>query len=247
MSNHQPTALITGGTRGIGRAIALALAGQCGKIALLYAGNRKAAEETLEMLKEKGVEALALQCDVADAQAVKEAVSQVKESLGAPQILVNNAGITRDALTLRMAPEDFDRVIKTNLNGAFHLVNACYRDLMKAGWGRVVNIGSVSGLMGNPGQVNYSAAKAGLVGLTKTLARELAARGVTVNLVCPGFIQTDMTAVMDAEVLRQASAKIPMGRLGTAEEIAAAVSFLCSKGANYITGAVLQVDGGLYM
>lgn len=247
MNRDGVTALVTGGSRGIGRAIAEKLAPMAGNVAIFYAGRRDAAEDTAEALKNLGCRALALQCDVSDAQAVRDAVRTVRESLGPVNVLVNNAGITRDMLTLRMGAEDFAAVINTNLNGAFHLVSACYRDLLKAGWGRVVNIGSVAGLMGNPGQANYAAAKAGLIGLTKTLARELASRGVTVNAVCPGFISTDMTGQMNEETLVKAAAAIPLGRLGRAEEVADAVAFLCSTKADYITGAVLQVDGGMYM
>lgn len=247
MSNEPLTALVTGGSRGIGRAIALALAGQANHIAILYAGNREAAEQTVRELEAKGAKALAIQCDVSDAEKVRQAVKQAQDSLGPIRILVNNAGITRDGLSLRMGAEDFTRVIATNLNGAFHVIQACYRGLMKAGWGRIVNIGSVSGLMGNPGQANYSAAKAGLVGLTKTIARELAPRGVTCNLVCPGFIETDMTRQMNGETLAQALKAIPAGRIGQAEEVADTVAFLCGRNAGYITGAVLQVDGGMYM
>lgn len=247
MTKPYTTALITGGSRGIGRAIALSLADLAENIAILYAGNAQKAGETVADLTALGANALAIQCNVADAQAVGQAVAQVKEAFGPVSLLVNNAGITKDGLTLRMSPEDFDQVIQVNLNGVFHVINACYRDLMKAGRGRIVNIGSVSGLMGNPGQANYAAAKAGLVGLSKTIARELAPRGVTVNLVCPGFIDTDMTQAMDETVLLKAMSQVPMGRQGKAEDIAAAVHFLCSPGADYITGAVLQVDGGMYM
>lgn len=247
MSLQGKTALITGGTRGIGRAIALELASRAENIALLYAGRGDAAEETLRLLEKEGVRALAIQCDVADDHAVKTAVSRVREAFGPISILVNNAGITRDGLTLRMPGDDFMRVISVNLAGAFHSIQACYRDLMKVGWGRVVNVGSVSGLMGNPGQANYSSAKAGLVGLTKTIARELAGRGVTANLVAPGFIDTDMTRDMPEEQLQQALKAVPMGRMGKAEDVAKAVGFLCSPGADYVTGCVLQVDGGMYM
>ncbi|NLE20159.1 MAG: 3-oxoacyl-[acyl-carrier-protein] reductase [Clostridiales bacterium] len=247
MSEIGRTALVTGGSRGIGKAIALELAGRFPRVAIFYAGREDAARETVEELEQKGVNALALKCDVSDERAVKEAVARVRETLGPVGALVSNAGITRDGLTLRMGGEDFARVVAVNLAGAFHVAQACYRDLLRGGWGRVVFVGSVSGLMGNPGQANYAASKAGLVGLTKTLARELAPRGVTVNLVAPGFIDTEMTRAMNPETLGKALQAVPAGRAGRAEEVAKAVGFLCSGDADYITGCVLQVDGGMYM
>lgn len=247
MSLEQKTALVTGGSRGIGREIALSLADSCAQVAILYAGRKDAADETVRELEKKNVKAMAVQCDVSDDAAVQAAFKQVKDAFGPIDILVNNAGITKDMLTLRMSAEDFAKVIAVNLNGAFHTIKACYRDFLKLGWGRILNISSVSGLMGNPGQANYASSKAGLIGLTKTVARELAGRGVTVNAICPGFIETDMTGAMNEEVLSKAVAAVPMSRLGTPKDIAKAAAFLCSEDAGYITGAVLQVDGGMYM
>lgn len=244
---REKVALVTGGSRGIGRAVALRLAKEGAHVAFLYGGNQQAAQQTLEELLALGGKALALPCDVGSLSAVEEAFARIKQEWGPVEILVNNAGITMDALTPRMSREAFDKVVQVNLNGAFYLIRTAYGDFLRRRWGRIVNISSVSGLMGNPGQANYSAAKAGLIGLTKTIAKELAARNVTCNAVAPGFIETDMTRKLGDAVLEKAAASIPLGRMGKAEEVAAAVAFLCGDEAAYITGAVLQVDGGLYM
>ncbi len=244
---REKVALVTGGSRGIGRAVALRLAKEGAHVAFLYGGNEQAAQQTLEELLALGGKALALPCDVGNLSAVEAAFARIKQEWGPVEILVNNAGITMDALTPRMSREAFDKVVQVNLNGAFYLIRTAYGDFLRRRWGRIVNISSVSGLMGNPGQANYSAAKAGLIGLTKTNAQELAARNVTCNAVAPGFIETDMTRKLGDAVLERAAASIPLGRMGKAEEVAAAVAFLCGDEAAYITGAVLQVDGGLYM
>ncbi len=240
-------ALITGGTRGIGRAVAVKLASLGADVVLFYAGNAQAAEETLREVQTKGVRAAAYQCDVSAGEAVAKAVAEAHGALGPFDILVNNAGITRDGLSMRMREEDFRRVIDVNLTGAFLVSKAVMPDFIKKRAGRIINIASVSGLMGNAGQVNYSAAKAGMIGLTKTLARELAARNITVNAVAPGFIKTEMTGAMKEEVLQQALKAVPLNRIGEAEEIAEAVAFLAGDASAYITGQVLQVDGGLYI
>ncbi len=240
-------ALVTGGSRGIGRAVALRLAREGASVAFFYAGNTAAAEKTLAEILALGGKAMAVSCDVASLAAVQEAFAKVKQTLGPVDILVNNAGITMDGLTPRMPEEAFDRVLKVNLTGAFNTIRTAYGDFLRRRWGRIVNISSVSGLMGNPGQANYSAAKAGLIGLTKTIARELAGRGVTCNALAPGYVETDMTEKLGGGFLENAVQAIPMKRMGTAEEIAAAAAFLCGAEAGYITGAVLQIDGGLYM
>ncbi|MEF9974129.1 MAG: 3-oxoacyl-[acyl-carrier-protein] reductase [Clostridia bacterium] len=240
-------ALVTGGSRGIGRAIAMKLASSGADVAILYAGNAVAAQEVLRRIAESGVRAMAIACDVSDQAQVTSAYQQVKDTLGAVDILVNNAGITRDRLAMRMRAEDFSRVISVNLAGAFHLIHAVLPDFVRRRSGRIINISSVSGLKGNAGQANYSAAKAGLIGLTKAIAREVASRGITCNAVAPGFVKTDMTAAMNEQALEAALAEVPMGRIGEAEDIAEAVAFLASEAAAYITGAVLPVDGGMAM
>lgn len=243
MSLNGKTALVTGASRGIGRAIALRLAEDGANVAVIYAGNADKAEAVVNEITALGVNAKAYRCNVADSAAVNETVKAVTNDLGKIDILVNNAGITRDGLMLRMKDEDFDAVLDTNLKGAFNMIRACYSGFIRKKSGRIINISSVSGIMGNAGQANYSASKAGVIGLTKSVARELASRGITCNAVAPGFIQTDMTENLgDNNPLLNS---IPLGRMGKPEDIAAAVAFLASDSAAYITGEVLKVDGGL--
>ena len=243
MSLNGKTALVTGASRGIGRAIALRLAEDGANVAVIYAGSADKAEAVVNEITALGVNAKAYRCNVADSAAVNETVKAVTNDLGKIDILVNNAGITRDGLMLRMKDEDFDAVHDTNLKGAFNMIRACYSGFIRKKSGRIINISSVSGIMGNAGQANYSASKAGVIGLTKSVARELASRGITCNAVAPGFIQTDMTENLgDNNPLLNS---IPLGRMGKPEDIAAAVAFLASDSAAYITGEVLKVDGGL--
>lgn len=243
MSLNGKTALVTGASRGIGRAIALRLAEDGANVAVIYAGSADKAEAVVNEITALGVNAKAYRCNVADSAAVNETVKAVTNDLGKIDIIVNNAGITRDGLMLRMKDEDFDAVLDTNLKGAFNMIRACYSGFIRKKSGRIINISSVSGIMGNAGQANYSASKAGVIGLTKSVARELASRGITCNAVAPGFIQTDMTENLgDNNPLLNS---IPLGRMGKPEDIAAAVAFLASDSAAYITGEVLKVDGGL--
>ncbi len=241
------TAVVTGGSRGIGRAICLELARRGANVVFSYAGNTAAAEKTLEELKALGVEARAVQGNVADPAAAKTLIDTAVKELGGIHILVNNAGITRDGLAMAMKEEDFDAVIETNLKGAFLCMKAAIRPMMKARYGRIVNMSSVVALRGNPGQVNYCASKAGLIGMTKSLAKEMGARGITVNAVAPGYISTDMTAALPDAARPAMLATIPVGRAGNPEDVAAAVAFLASEEAGYITGQVLSVDGGMGM
>lgn len=236
-------ALVTGASRGIGRAIARAMAENGADVAVIYAGQREKAEALCEELRAMGVRSNSYQCNVADFDAVKETVAAVTKDLGGVDILVNNAGITRDGLVYSMKEEDFDAVIDVNLKGAFNFIKHCYPGFVRKRAGKIINISSVSGIMGNGGQANYSASKAGIIGLTKAVARELAGRGICVNAVAPGFIDTDMTEKIDKN--NALLGQIPLGRTGSPEDVAAAVLFLAGDGGNYITGEVIRVDGGL--
>lgn len=241
------TALVTGASRGIGRSIALLLAERGADIAVNYAGNTAAAEAVKAEIEALGRRAVLIRADVADTAACEAMVAETVEKLGRIDILVNNAGITRDGLLMRMKEEDWDAVLATNLKSVFNCTKAAVKYMMKARSGRIVNISSVVGAMGNAGQANYAAAKAGIIGFTKATAKETAARGITVNAVAPGFIATDMTAVLPEKVVENLKANIPMGRLGAPEDIAKAVAFLVSDEAAYITGQTLHVNGGMLM
>ncbi len=247
MSLKGKIAVVTGGSRGIGRAICLEMAGQGADVVLCYAGSQDMAEQTAQDCSALGVRAMSIRCDVADAQQVRAMMDQVIVQFGRIDILVNNAGITRDGLLMMMKEDDFDAVMDTNLKGVFLCTKAVSRVMMKQRYGRIVNLSSVVGLRGNAGQVNYAASKAGVVGITKSVARELASRGITVNAIAPGFIQTDMTDTLPDGAREALLASIPAGRLGEAQEVAKAAVFLASDDAGYITGQVLVVDGGMCM
>ena len=238
-------AIVTGGSRGIGRAICLKLAAQGAHIFVNYTSREDAAKEVVDSIMAKGGKATLLPFDVSDREAASKAIQEAVKEAGSIHILVNNAGITRDNLLARMKEEDWDKVLSINLKGAFNCTQAVLRTMMKNRWGRIINIGSVVGTMGNPGQANYAAAKAGLAGFTKSVAREVASRNITANVIAPGFIETDMTATLSDTLKEQLLRQIPAGRMGVPEDIAEAVSFLASEGASYITGHVLHINGGL--
>ncbi len=241
------TAVVTGGSRGLGRAVCRKLAENAANVVFSYAGNAAAAQETVRELEGIGATVRAVQGSVADSEAVKVLMDTAVKEFGGIHILVNNAGITRDGLVMLMKEEDFDAVIDTNLKGTFLCMKAASRIMLRQKYGRIVNLSSVVGLHGNAGQVNYAASKAGVIGMTKSLAKELAAKGVTVNAVAPGFITTDMTDALPEAAKSSLLASIPMARLGAPEDVAEAVAFLAGDGAGYITGQVLGVDGGMGM
>lgn len=238
-------ALVTGASRGIGRAIAISLASYGATVIVNYFGSKEKAETVVEEIRDNGGKAIAYQANVADETAVKEMFDYIIAEFKTLDILVNNAGITKDNLILKMTEEEFDKVIDTNLKGVFYCLKQATKIMLKQKQGAILNISSVSGIHGNPGQVNYSASKAGVIGMTKTLAKELGSRGIRVNAIAPGYIKTDMTEVLKEEIKRKVTEAVPLRRLGEPEDIAEMASFLVSPKASYITGQVIEVDGGL--
>lgn len=240
-------ALVTGAARGIGRQIAFTLAREGVFVVVNFNGSRERAQEVVDIIKENGGDGIIYQCNVSDFNQTESMVKDLIKSYGHVDILVNNAGITRDGLIMKMSEEDFDAVIETNLKGCFNTIRHLSRQMLKQRSGKIINISSVSGVLGNVGQANYAASKAGIIGLTKTMARELASRGITVNAIAPGFVNTEMTEVLPDSVKENAVAQIPLGRFGEVEDIAEMAAFLASDKANYITGQVIHVDGGMAM
>ena len=244
---EKKVALVTGAGRGIGRQIALTLAREGMFVVVNFNGSRERAQEVVDTIKENGGDGVIYQCNVSDFEQTENMVKNLVKSYGHVDVLVNNAGITRDGLIMKMSEEDFDAVIETNLKGCFNTIRHLSRQMLKQRSGKIINIASVSGVLGNVGQANYAASKAGIIGLTKTMARELASRGITVNAIAPGFIHTEMTEVLSDAVKESAVAQIPLGKFGETEDIAEMAAFLASDKAKYITGQVIHVDGGMAM
>jgi 3-oxoacyl-[acyl-carrier protein] reductase len=240
-------AIVTGGGRGIGRAVALRLAAEGANVAISYRSNDDAAQETAEAVREAGVECEVFKGDVASPEDVQVLFEGVTDAFGRLDILVNNAGLTRDNLMLRMKEEEFDEVLRTNLGGTYLCTRAALRPMIRARWGRIVNVSSVVGLVGNAGQANYAASKAGIIGFTKSVAREVAQRGITANAVAPGYVETELTGRLPENVKEAIRTQVPMGRFGEAEEVAEVVTFLAGEGAGYVTGQTIAVDGGMTM
>ncbi len=241
------TAIVTGGSRGIGRAIALALAGEGADIAIVYHRDEVSAQHVCRQIAQCGVTARPYACNVADAEQVAGVIKAVIEEFGQVDILVNNAGMTRDGLLATMSEEAFASVIDVNLGGAFHFTKGLYRHFLRRRSGRIINIASVSGMMGNPGQANYAASKAGLIGFTKSIAKEMGGRGITCNAIAPGFIQTEMTDALPEAKQQEILEQIPLRRFGTPEDVAQTAAFLAGEAGAYITGEVIRIDGGLYI
>ncbi|WP_077368644.1 3-oxoacyl-[acyl-carrier-protein] reductase [Anaerosalibacter sp. Marseille-P3206] len=247
MTLKDKNALVTGGSRGIGRAIALELAREGANVAITYISNSNRAEEVIDEIETYGVKGIAIKADVSNEEEVNNMIEIVNSEIGGIDILVNNAGITKDNLLIRMKTEDWDDVINTNLKGVYLCTKAVVRGMMKKRYGKIVNIASVVGISGNPGQGNYSASKAGIIGFTKSIAKELGSRGININGVAPGFVETDMTNVLNDKIKKEMLNQIPLKRFAKPEDIADVVAFLCSEKANYITGQIINVDGGMLM